>query len=35
MGYILEPAALLSETVPAMIGLMREDGVDLAALVPS
>lgn len=35
MGYILEPTALLTETVPAIIAMMREDGVDLAALVPS
>jgi D-proline reductase (dithiol) PrdB len=35
MGYILEPTVLLGETVPAIVRLMREDGVDLAALVPS
>lgn len=35
MGYILDPAALLAESVPAIIDHMREDGVDLAALVPS
>jgi len=35
MGYILEPTVLLEETAPAIIAMMREDGVDLAALVPS
>ena len=35
MGYILEPTALLTESAPAIIAHMQEDGVDLAALVPS
>jgi len=35
MGYILEPTVLLRETAPAIVRLMREDHVDLAALVPS
>lgn len=35
MGYILEPAALLAQSAPAIVEHMRQDGVDLAALVPS
>jgi D-proline reductase (dithiol) PrdB len=35
MGYILDPTVLVEETAPAIATAMREDGVDLAALVPS
>jgi D-proline reductase (dithiol) PrdB len=35
MGYILDPADLLAKSVPSIIAHMQEDGVDLAALVPS
>ena len=35
MGYILEPAVLLNETVPAMVDQLRADGVDAVALVPA
>lgn len=35
MGYILEPTELLEHTVPAIVRGLREDKVDLAALVPS
>jgi hypothetical protein len=34
MGYILEPAVLVTETAPAIAEQMRNDGVDAAALVP-
>jgi hypothetical protein len=34
MGYILQPQALLEESVPAVIQHMRRDGVDLVLLVP-
>ena len=34
MGYILEPTALLSESTPEMIRLMKEDAVDAVLLVP-
>jgi D-proline reductase (dithiol) PrdB len=34
MGYILQPQALLEQSVPAMIQHMRRDGVDLVLLVP-
>ena len=34
MGYILQPQALLEESVPAMIEHIRRDGVDLVILVP-
>jgi len=35
MGYILEPAVLVSDTAPAIAEQMRHDGVDAAALVPA
>jgi hypothetical protein len=35
MGYILEPTALLTQSVPAIIRHLREDQVDLALLVPT
>jgi D-proline reductase (dithiol) PrdB len=34
MGYVLKPRELLERSVPAMIGRMREEGVDAVALVP-
>jgi hypothetical protein len=34
MGYILQPATLLEESVPAMIRPMQRDEVDLVVLVP-
>ena len=34
MGYTLDPTTLLEESTPAMIRLLREDGVDLVVLVP-
>jgi D-proline reductase (dithiol) PrdB len=35
MGFILEPAALMEQTAPAIARQMRADGVDAAALVPA
>lgn len=35
MGYILEPAELVEKTVPAIVGRMRAEGVDAAALFPA
>lgn len=35
MGFLLQPAQFLAESVPAMIRQMREDGVDLVALFPA
>jgi D-proline reductase (dithiol) PrdB len=35
MGYILDPTVLVQESAPAIAQLMREDGVDAAALVPA
>lgn len=35
MGYILEPAELLERTVPAIIGHLRQEGVDVVLLVPA
>jgi D-proline reductase (dithiol) PrdB len=35
MGYCLDPAELLKDSVPAMIETMREDSVDLVVLVPA
>jgi D-proline reductase (dithiol) PrdB len=34
MGYILQPGALLGESVPAMIRHMKRDGVNAVVLVP-
>ena len=34
MGYILEPGELIQKTAPAIAERMREEGVDVAALVP-
>lgn len=34
MGYTLRPQQLLTESVPAIIRQMRDEGVDAAALVP-
>ena len=35
MGYILEPAELVDKTAPAIVGRMRAEGVDAAALFPA
>ncbi len=35
MGYILQPDALLQETVPAIVRDLREDRVDVLLLVPA
>ena len=35
MGYILNPQVLVEETAPAIVGRMRDDDVDAAALVPA
>jgi D-proline reductase (dithiol) PrdB len=35
MGYILDPAELLGKTVPAMIELLRAEGVEVVALAPA
>lgn len=35
MGYILDPTVLVQKSAPAIAQLMREDGVDAAALVPA
>lgn len=35
MGYIARPERLLNETAPQVAGLLKEDVVDLAILVPS
>jgi D-proline reductase (dithiol) PrdB len=35
MGYVPRPERLVSEHAPRIASLMREDGVDLAVLVPS
>ena len=35
MGYILEPAELIQGTAPAIIGHLREDGVDVVLLAPA
>ena len=35
MGYILEPAELLEKSVPAIIGHLRQEGVDVVLLVPA
>jgi D-proline reductase (dithiol) PrdB len=35
MGYILEPAVLLEQTMPAIAEEMRRDGVDAAVLAPA
>jgi D-proline reductase (dithiol) PrdB len=35
MGYILDPAVLVQETVPAIAERMRADRVDATALVPA
>ena len=35
MGYILDPAVLITETAPAIAEQMRVDAVDAAALVPA
>lgn len=35
MGYILEPAELLEKTVPAIIGHLEQEGVDVVLLVPA
>lgn len=34
MGYTLQPRVLLEETTPSIIRRMKEDGVDVALLVP-
>jgi D-proline reductase (dithiol) PrdB len=34
MGYILQPKTLLTESVPAMIRLMKQEEVDIVVLVP-
>jgi D-proline reductase (dithiol) PrdB len=35
MGYILEPAELLQKSVPAIIGHLRQDKVDVAVFIPA
>jgi len=35
MGYIARPERLVNETAPQVAKLLKEDGVDLAVLVPS
>ena len=35
MGYILEPEELIHETAPAIIGHLKEDGVDVVLLAPA
>lgn len=34
MGYLLKPKEFLERSVPAMIARMRQEGVDVVALVP-
>lgn len=34
MGYILQPQRLLTDSVPAMIQCMKQDGVNLVILIP-
>lgn len=35
MGYILQPQTLLEESVPAIIGHLQQDNVDVVLLVPA
>ena len=35
MGYLLEPDAFLQESVPQIISQLRQESVDIAALVPA
>ena len=35
MGYLLQPQRFLEESVPAVIHRLRDEGVDLAVLIPA
>jgi D-proline reductase (dithiol) PrdB len=35
MGYLLQPEAMLRESIPAIIQHLKDEGVDLVVLVPS
>jgi D-proline reductase (dithiol) PrdB len=35
MGYLLQPEAMLQESVPAIIQCLKDEGVDIVVLVPS
>jgi D-proline reductase (dithiol) PrdB len=35
MGYLLEPQEMLETSIPAIIGHLRKDAVDVVALVPA
>jgi hypothetical protein len=35
MGYLLEPEVFLQESVPQIISQLRQESVDIAALVPA